>query len=174
MITHQTLVELAIGKLLSCFEVHLNYLETHNTHSDQIRLTFKISLTLKSVYSFCYIILGKMWVVSFGSAVNVMVHLAPLSLLSDIVEKQRRAVNRWAKSQCVRLGAYCLHHPQFVWTKTALYRFDGVHFSQLGTTLFRANLHSCHVKKKKQKKCSPCWTRLAFFTGFTVFLFWGL
>ncbi len=59
------------------------------------------------------------------------------------VERKRRAINRWAKSQCARLGAYCLHHPQFVWSETALYRFDGVHLSPLGTKLFRDNLRSC-------------------------------
>ena len=59
------------------------------------------------------------------------------------VEKKRRAINRWAKSQCIRLGAHCLPHPQFVWSETALYRFDGVHLSPLGTKIFRDNLRAC-------------------------------
>ncbi len=59
------------------------------------------------------------------------------------VEKKRKAVNRWAKRQCHELGALCLHHPQFTWSEAALYRFDGVHQSDLGTKLFRGNLQSC-------------------------------
>ncbi len=63
------------------------------------------------------------------------------------VEKKRKAVNRWAKSQCKRLGASCLTHPQFTWSETALYRFDGVHLSPLGTQLFRDNLRVCVLSK---------------------------
>lgn len=59
------------------------------------------------------------------------------------VENKRKAVNRWAKSQCKRLGAHYLSHPQFAWSETTLYRFDGVHLSPLGSHLFRGNLRSC-------------------------------
>lgn len=59
------------------------------------------------------------------------------------VEKKRKAINRWAKKQCHVLGAHCLHHPQFSWSETTLYRYDGVHLSDVGTKLFRGNLQSC-------------------------------
>ena len=36
------------------------------------------------------------------------------------LERKRRALNRWARSQGRRLGVSILHHPQFKWTETAL------------------------------------------------------
>ena len=56
------------------------------------------------------------------------------------IERKRRAVNRWARSQGRRLGVSILHHPQFTWTETSLYRYDGIHLSPLGNGIFIANL----------------------------------
>ena len=56
------------------------------------------------------------------------------------LERKRKALNRWARKQCSKLGAHYLPHPQFVWTETALYRYDGVHLSPRGNAIFRDNL----------------------------------
>lgn len=55
------------------------------------------------------------------------------------LERKRRALNRWARSQGRRLGVSILHHPQFKWSETALYRFDGVHLSPSGNRVFLGN-----------------------------------
>ena len=59
------------------------------------------------------------------------------------LEKQRRALNKWSRTYCHRVGAHVLHHPQFCWTDASLYRYDGVHLSAMGNDLFRANLRQC-------------------------------
>ena len=56
------------------------------------------------------------------------------------LERKRKSLNRWAQKQCTKLGAHYLHHPQFVWTDTSLYRYDGVHLSVRGNNIFRENL----------------------------------
>ena len=56
------------------------------------------------------------------------------------MERQRRAVNRWARSRCGRMGAVNLSHKQFLWTNFSLFRRDGVHLSPEGNTIFRNNL----------------------------------
>ena len=64
------------------------------------------------------------------------------------LERKRKALNRWAKKQCAKLGAHFLPHPQFKWTETALYRYDGVHLSPLGNTAFSGGLtpeHSVNI-----------------------------
>ena len=59
------------------------------------------------------------------------------------MENKRKAVNRWARKQCQKLGACYLHHPQFVWTSHNLYRFDGVHLSPEGVRIFQENIRQC-------------------------------
>jgi lysophospholipase L1-like esterase len=61
------------------------------------------------------------------------------------LERKRRALNRWARSQGRRLGVSILHHPQFKWTETALYRFDGVHLSPTGNQVFLGNFR-CAIR----------------------------
>ena len=59
------------------------------------------------------------------------------------VERQRKAINRWARVYSQRVGCQVLHHPQFVWSDLALYRHDGVHLSATGNDIFCNNLVSC-------------------------------
>lgn len=57
------------------------------------------------------------------------------------LERKRRIINRWARSQCSKLPrTLCLHHPQFQWADFSLYHFDGVHFSPAGNRIFRSNI----------------------------------
>ena len=56
------------------------------------------------------------------------------------LERKRRAVNRWARSQGRRRGVGIMHHPQFRWTETVLYRYDAVHLSPLGNRVFVDNI----------------------------------
>ena len=56
------------------------------------------------------------------------------------LERKRRAVNRWARSQGRRRGVSIMHHPQFRWTETVLYRYDAVHLSPLGNRVFVDNI----------------------------------
>jgi len=63
------------------------------------------------------------------------------------IERKRRTVNRWARSQCAAVQAFCMHHPQFVWSQTSLFSYDGVHLSPMGNQLFVANLRQCIVSQ---------------------------
>ena len=59
------------------------------------------------------------------------------------MEMKRRVVNKWARSFSKRIGASVLHHPQFRWSEFALFRYDGVHLSPSGNSLFQTNLRNC-------------------------------
>ncbi len=59
------------------------------------------------------------------------------------MEKQRRAINRWARTCSQRWGCHVLHHSQFAWSELSLYRFDGVHLSPADNNVFCNNLVSC-------------------------------
>ena len=59
------------------------------------------------------------------------------------MERQRRALNRWAKSQSAKVNARVLHHPNFKWSDCSLFRFDGVHLSPKGNQMFRADILAC-------------------------------
>ena len=56
------------------------------------------------------------------------------------IEMKRRKANKWARSYGRRIGVSVLNHPQFAWSNFALFRYDGVHLSSTGNTLFQANL----------------------------------
>ncbi len=59
------------------------------------------------------------------------------------MEMKRRSINRYATSFSRRIGATVLQHPQFHWSNITLFRFDGIHLSQVGNELFRGNLRAC-------------------------------
>ncbi len=59
------------------------------------------------------------------------------------IEKKRRLINKWSRSFGRRLGVGVLHHPQFKWSFFHLFRFDGVHLSAEGVSLFQQNFLEC-------------------------------
>ena len=62
------------------------------------------------------------------------------ALSQSALERKRRTINRWARSQCAKIPkAICLHQPQFQWSDFALFRYDGVHLSP------RGNISSCRI-----------------------------
>ena len=65
------------------------------------------------------------------------------------LERKRRTINRWVKSQSCHSKVFCLHHPQFVWSDVGLFRYDGVHLSPYGNHLFVDNIRrfmASHIK----------------------------
>ena len=60
------------------------------------------------------------------------------------LERKHHTLNRWARSPVSWFGVSNLHHPQFRWTESALYRFDAVHLSPTGNRLFRENVCRAH------------------------------
>ena len=56
------------------------------------------------------------------------------------MERQRRYLNRWANSQCQRIGAHRQHHVQFKGQDYSLYRYDGIHLSNKGNQHFRSDI----------------------------------
>ena len=59
------------------------------------------------------------------------------------MEMKRRSINKWARKVGRRIGVAVLNHLQFKWSLFHLFRYDGVHLSQVGLELFRKNLLDC-------------------------------
>ena len=69
------------------------------------------------------------------------------AFLQLAVERKRRTINRWARSQCTKIpNALCLHHPQFQHSDFALFRYDGVHLSLRGNH-FSLPLLLCPIRR---------------------------
>ena len=55
------------------------------------------------------------------------------------VEKARKTLNASIRQHVVKLGGFCIRHPQIVWHASHLYRTDGVHLSNVGNDMLLQN-----------------------------------